>query len=355
MIYNKEAGCVYDTVFYCMLEFSKDNYIKYCEETYGIIDFINYYEEIKKEVPDPPQQLYPFFFRSVKEGCYLSKYHWDKYNNFEDSFTDFINKIKSDSEMKKNIYIYYLKEIYTETTLPLSDPSKLFNELFNIKIDSVLIQQLINLYYNFDMIINDLIEHLRYVYTKILCLHKVSLKLIEDAIKAYSSEKMINLILGYYKLNKEIVIAQQTISVSLLNKYLILCKRNKNNFIFILGLDAEKIIDGLIYDNNISIEWIGTITSHPIKREILERLQRDNYSATQLSEMMFVSRQTVNFHLIELRSSLCIQIAEKRGAEILYSINSNFFEAAKSIMIKYLSNFTETKNKNEGSVENVHI
>ena len=347
MIYNKEAACVYDTIFYCMLDFSRGSYEKYYESTFGLKNPLQYYESVKKELAlSPSQELYPFFFRSGKEWCFLSQYHWNEFNNFKDSFYDFINKIKSDKNIKNAVYIYYLKNIYNENTLPINNPSELFNELFNSKLEPDIIRYLISIYYDFDKTIVKLIEYLQRVYEKISQLHINSFSTIDDVVKKYSSKKMLNTISEYCNLNGDIEFTKQNISISLINTYLFLWQGNKHDkYFFILGLSADDIMNSIIYYRNITPEWIGTITSHPVKKEILEHLLQANYSATQLSEILFVSRQTVNFHLLELKANMCIQIVEKRGLELFYSINFNFFEAAHSIMNNYLSKFVKSKNK----------
>ena len=340
MIYNKEAGCVYDTIFYCMLEFSKESYEKYLAMTFGVKNSLEFYEEVKKERPALPQELYPFFFRSNEEWCFLSQYHWENFNNFTDSYIDFKNKIKADKDINQKLFRYYLKELYDKDTLILSNPSKLFFEILNLELDKPIVQQLVNFYYNFESIINSLTEYLQYVYDKILELHTNSQQIIQDTIKKYSSKKMLSSISAFCNIKENIDIDKNIIFISLINTYLCLWEyTNEEKHGFILGLDADEFIASLIYYKNINPEWIGKITSHPVKSEILEYLRKGNYSATQLAEIMYISRQTVNFHLLELKTNMCVRVAEKRGAELLYSINSKFFEAAQFIMNKHLNKF----------------
>lgn len=77
----------------------------------------------------------------------------------------------------------------------------------------------------------------------------------------------------------------------------------------------------------------------PLKAEILSYLKEREYTVTQLSEKIFQSRQTINRHVLWLLDFMFITVAERKGLEVYYKINREFFIAAKDILDKYLLEF----------------
>lgn len=107
------------------------------------------------------------------------------------------------------------------------------------------------------------------------------------------------------------------------------------------------LLELLNYDL-ISFETIMDILAHPVRRELLKLLSESEYTATQLSEIMYVTRQSINNHLLVLHDSMLITLCRKNGPEKYYTINNQALEIAKMLVNNYITDLQLAK-------ENCHI
>ena len=107
------------------------------------------------------------------------------------------------------------------------------------------------------------------------------------------------------------------------------------------------LLELLNYDL-ISFETIMDILAHPVRRELLKLLSESEYTATQLSEIMYVTRQSINNHLLVLHDSMLITLCRKNGPEKYYTINNQALEIAKMMINNNITDLQLAK-------ENRHI
>jgi DNA-binding transcriptional ArsR family regulator len=65
--------------------------------------------------------------------------------------------------------------------------------------------------------------------------------------------------------------------------------------------------------------------SHPIRREILERLKAGSRSAGELADAFPVSKPTMSGHFAKLKAAGLIH-GEQRGQSVIYSLNLTVLE-----------------------------
>ena len=236
----------------------------------------------------------------------------------------------------QRVFQYYLNE-------PV-EPSNLAKKTFIKKIlkldyDENLSLQLINLWAEYNRVYQMLFDYLMRSYKAVSELYEKEKKLLCNRIKLIESDhflQRLTAIPGFAYSGKKNV----QFSVSLLNVLVVLQKGTaETGYKLILGQCCHENLHLRASYNQITPNEICTALGDPIKAGILKLLNTHEYTATQLSEIMVYSRQTINRHLLWLLDYMFIIVTRKTGLEIYYSINRDFFAYAEAALLQYIRDF----------------
>jgi ArsR family transcriptional regulator len=86
--------------------------------------------------------------------------------------------------------------------------------------------------------------------------------------------------------------------------------------------------------------------SDPTRREILRLLKRGELSAGAIAENFAMSKPSVSHHLSTLKSAGLV-FAERRGQEIVYSLDTTVFQDAMSYMMELFGPAQEEERDDE--------
>jgi ArsR family transcriptional regulator len=86
--------------------------------------------------------------------------------------------------------------------------------------------------------------------------------------------------------------------------------------------------------------------SDPTRREILRLLKRGELSAGAIAENFAMSKPSVSHHLSTLKSAGLV-FAERRGQEIVYSLDTTVFQDAMSYMMELFGPTQEEERDDE--------
>ncbi|MCI8553659.1 MAG: winged helix-turn-helix transcriptional regulator [Clostridiales bacterium] len=81
-------------------------------------------------------------------------------------------------------------------------------------------------------------------------------------------------------------------------------------------------------DGKVSPQVLCEALGNPVKAQILSLLNKNEFTVTQLSDQLFLARQTVNRHVLWLLDFMFIKVSKMTGTEIYYQINRHFFKSA---------------------------
>ena len=91
----------------------------------------------------------------------------------------------------------------------------------------------------------------------------------------------------------------------------------------------------------VSMQEVFQAFSDPTRREIVRMLQDNDLSAGAIAEGFDMTKPSISHHLNVLKSAGLVR-AERRGQEIIYSLQSTVFQ-------EFLGYLAETFGKGEGS------
>ena len=336
MTFDAETGIVYDTIFYGVLFFNFKRARDHYEKTYSVIeDDFDYFFELKKSVPTPNPELYSFFYYDCANPSFMTANFFSCYKFMSDSFPEYIQRIKDYKDEFRNAFLSHFleKDINTLT----DNNEQITNEILKQNFDNnALTVSLLRSLFNFDAVFDSFCSFICTTYRAVKKLHSKKSKVIKNLVEKYSTEKFIGKVSTLDNIYPSLTLVNDKMSVCLLNYFVIMNKGNpETGNYYVFGRRCEDFISNHSDYYNIDPQLLCETIGHPVKFAILQKLSEQEFTATQLSEILFASRQAVNAHLLWMLDYLFIEVVRRNKAEIYYRVNSDFFEAAKNIFSKF--------------------
>ena len=341
MEYDSRMGIAYDALFYGVIYFNEKSFKNFFLTTYGIAeDEHKFAEELKRQIPEPPNTLYPFFFCDFTKPSFLVSWFYDDFYFGREDFTDFIERLMEDvPSLLQSLFQYYL----SEDPANYSSGEEFVKKIFQLDIDRELQMQLIYLWSDYNLVFQQLNDFLMASYKEIILLYESQKVLIRNTLKIFTTEHFIEGLNILSTVQDAKFQKRDKIAVSLLNAALILQRRTtKREFAYVLGCRCNSCLD--LHQNyyRIPIDTLFRVFGNKIVIDILLLLNEKEHTVTQLAEKIFVSRQTVNRHALWLIDFKLISVSRKTGPEVYYRINPKFFSAAKVKMDNFFMQFENT-------------
>lgn len=340
LTYDDKMGVAYDTIFFGILLFGYETTYKSFEKKFRITDkdFESYFD-LKKSIPKPPDDIYPFFFCDWTKACVLSEYFFYHFHFGQDDFGDFLHNLTHERrEMKRAVFEYYLEKSFDESLFEINNAFKLTKLILNLNYEQNLLLKLIEICTDYDRVFDGLLCFLKDTYEKVKEFHQNRIKDID--VRYFLSKEMCNKLNVFLNVEYINTCKKHKVSLCFLHPFVILYKGDPDlGLNLILGYKCEDQIATMVSFNKASPQLICEALGNPVKAQILEKLREGEYTASQLSELLFVSRQSVNRHLLWLNGQMFVRVSKRVGPEIYYEINSDFFKAAKTILYQYAKSF----------------
>ena len=354
MKYDSRMGIAYDTLFYSVFYFNFDRIKKDYQEHYGVTekDFSFYYR-LKESISTPPPELYPFFYWDLLRPSFLSNRYYHDFRFGQEDFLSFLSRIEIDPSLRQSVFEYYVGPLNETSTL---DNMELIKQILKMDADRELILQLINLSASFESVLQTLFSFLKKIYLLVEDLHVQNKAHVQKLLKIYDTDNfLMNLhMLGAFEYEHES--KKDRDSISLLNAAIILQKGTyETGYKFVFGGKCSAQLDKSMIDFQISSRELCEALGNPIKYDILMYLKDTEATATQLTDVLILSRQTVNRHLLWLFRNWFIFVSKRKGPEGYYQINRHFFTYAKRALYEFAENFENDSAENKESEENENV
>ena len=341
MTFDAETGIVYDTLFYGVLFFNFERIKSHYQKAYSVLDSdFDYFFELKRSVPAPAPELYPFFYYDCSKPAFIADNFFSCYKFMSDSFPEYLQRIKDyKEEFKKSLFTHFLEKDTDE--LINNNEQQLTDEILkqNFNNDSLTVSLLRSLF-DYDAVFDSFCSFICTTYRAVKKLHSKKSRAIKILVEKYSTEKFVNKVATLKNINPSLTLVNDKISVCLLNYLVIMNKGNpETGNYYVFGQRCEDFISNYLDYCNIDPRLLCETLGHPIKFEILQKLSEKEFTATQLSEILFASRQAINAHLLWMLDHMFIEVVRRNKAEIYYRVNPDFFQASKNIYIKFADTF----------------
>ena len=343
MTFDAETGIVYDTLFYGILFFNFERTRDHFETTYSVHDGdFDCFFELKRSVPNPASELYSFFYCNWSNPSFMTTHFISCYKFALDSFAEYIKRIKDYKNEFKNALFSHFLEIDTNALIESSN-EQIADEILKRNFDdNNLTVSLLRSLFSYDAVFDSFCSFIRTTYKYVKKFHFKKSKEIKKLVERYSTEKFIDKVATLSKIHPSPILINDKMSICLLNYLVIMHSENpETGNCYIFGQRFEDFIINHLDYYKINPRILCETLGHPVKLAILEKLMEDEFTATQLSDILFSSRQAVNAHLLLMLDYMFIEISRRNKAEIYYRVNPDFFQAAKSILFKFASKFTK--------------
>lgn len=340
MLFDNEMGIAYDTIFYGVLFFNFERTKTHFEKTYGILDDdFKYFEELKKTIPPPSPELYPFFYCDWSTPSFMTSHFYSSFQFGSESFPEYLQRINDNSNDFKTTLISHYSIKSVDATNNEQIASELLTQTIN---DNTLIVSLLRLLFQYKTIVDSFFSFMQTTYGYIKQLHDDHAIEIQELVKKYSSKKFIDKLGQIDFITSSPTLVNDKISICFLNCKIVINKGNPDtgNY-YILGKRCEDTVDHHFNYYKIEPRLLCEALGHPIKFSILQKLKEKEFTATQLSDIIFASRQAINAHLLWMLEYMFIQIVKRNKSEVYYRVNPDFFRAAKNILFKFTDEFTK--------------
>ena len=353
MEYDSRISIAYDTIFYGVLYFNTEAYKQSMLKNYGIADTdLKYFYSLGESIPPPPPALYPFYYCDFKKASFLSDCFFNRFDfGQEDALSFFKRLLDHPSSFLNDLFQYYLKS--SDETV-YSRKAQFIQKIVELDYDHELLFQLINLWSDYKPVLQALYDFIVACYNAVSELFaKEECGLIRNLLRVFKREQFLDHLNAIPDIDYSKPSKKDRMGISLLNTPMILLKSTAEKHSFILGSHCHQYLDiHQNYDKTSPVTLCAAL-GDPLKAEILSYLNEKEYTVTQLSEKIFQSRQTINRHVLWLLDFMFITVAERKGLEVYYKINREFFIAAKDILDKYLLNFNRSYFLGDDRYENL--
>ena len=335
MIYNTDIGKIYDTIFFFIEYFNQskieEDYKKLYDDTSGM--FL-YYDEVKKRTPELSEILLPLFWvnnimAAAPVSAFLSRY----LDFLNDDIGSIVKKIKKNSD---KLYQNVVDSIFSNCSMPDNKklipvlmPEEYIDALNSLDISSDIKLQISLLFGNFNYAIDLLADSMRKVYNEIDILHENYLKDILFQFDRIKNDNNMDLYENTLQYDKQMYDAT-SVSISLLNQYVVFNKLNEKNFFMLLGVKPEESLTDK-YDESKAPEDNFTITfGIEIRMKILRGLiENKEMTAYQLAKYIGCPPTTLNRHIDLLGDSGIIYLSKREGLQIFYRLNIKLLQQIK--------------------------
>lgn len=346
MKYVMHLGVIRDILAYGVLHFNFETIKEHFQKTVGYFeDAYVHYEKIKPEMPAVPPSLYAFFYSNGYKGSFIADFMFTEFDFFKDTFDDFLSMIKDYDDLCYRLLAHYFDERDSEDWESVT-PLDAVQQVLTLDVGSELKIALVNILLNFEEQRDLLHDYLEKAYPIVESYHQQLYNQSLKMVDRFPTKRFTGEFKSYCEMDKNTHLEDQQISVSYLNSFLFLYRyNNQHQYTFIVGKYAETVLEKIVQYEYETPQDLFTALVHPVKREILESLYEQEYTATQLSEKIYVTRQSVNHHLLWLNESLLIRVSKRKGPEIYYTINADYFKAIRPIVNSFLLRF-EQRDKN---------
>ncbi len=346
---NTEVGKIYDSIYFCIEYFNKSEIEKPVQSIYFNTKFMfDCYDEIHLQIRSLPPILEPFFYYRDQIPTVVSCFFTKNIDFHTTTFNDFIITIQNNvhelyQETIQSIF-RPLEKVDSQIFLPSVAPAAYVNAINQLDLPLEYKLQISLLLGNFNFGVSQLIDTLKFVFRCVDSLHrKYSGKLSQEYANILNNNK-VGLYHQFAKFDESVKV--ETVSISLLNQYIIYYKKQGNQASFLVGLNHSDSLSENLTDEQTSAENFLITCGNETRIAIIRSLtQNCELTTSQISKMMGCPVTTLIKHIEVLHSNNVIHISRRSGLQIFYKLNHSYFKQTRTNMEKMFHKILTQKEK----------
>jgi Transcriptional regulators len=329
MIYTTNIGKIYDSIFFLVEYFNKDfvesEFTKIYDDTSMMVAC---YNEIKQNITDIPNLLSPMFYINNGMASPFSSFFSNKIDVQSDDMDSFITKIKSNPDLlyKKVVDCFFTGCSNSDTMLT---PGEYINELESLPLTVEFKLQIALLFGNFNYAVDILSDTLKIIYDEVNKLHERHAKDIQFEFERIQTENNLQLYKNHIKYDLNLF-ETTSVSISLLNQYIILTNRKSNHLFMLLGLKHEESISDKYDDAHVTADSFIITCGSDIRMKIIRALiENKEMTSSQMAKYIGCPPTTLIRNIDAMQSSGIIFISKHEGLQIFYKLNIKLLNRIK--------------------------
>ncbi len=355
MIYSSNIGKIYDTIFFFVEYFNKDeidkNYTKVFEDTSFMIECFN---EIESEAPEIPDILYPLFYNRNGIASPVSSFFSAQIDFINDDIDSFTTKMMTNMDLiyRQTVEVIFGRHLKSENKdmIPAITPGNYIEALNSLDVPLEFKYQISLLFGNFNYAISVLAGLMKKIYSLVSDLHINHYQEIEKVFRKIQSETNIEFYSNAIKYDSQAV-DDTIVSITLLNQYIVYGPRTMNEKVFLMfGYRHEEWIM-----ENSSVDFIDTnqfivVCGNEFRLKILKIIaENDELTSSQIARIIGCPVTSMIRHIEVLNRYDIIYLSKREGLQMFYKINIKLFKKMKNRVIEL---FDDIINSNEGNKKN---
>jgi DNA-binding transcriptional ArsR family regulator len=350
MVFNPEAGKIFDTAFYFTdyyyRDFASSKYISVYEDTEFMLKCLIFIRERTETMPDFLAPL-----ASVNPGgtSPLLKFLKDERRKIDGNFD--LNTVKKLFKNEKNEFYNIFVNHMFGNDLNI-DELKTDAKLFMTKMDSLdkpadfklKIAYILN---DFDYAISVLAECFEKIYETVSELHAKYEKEILYTFEQINSGANLELYMQEFKYVPE-KFTETTVGITLLNQFELFCSFNGSKAYMILGYRHTECFWNMGKAKTVDAKKFVITAGNDIRMDLIDLIAKNGkITISTLSKIMGVPITTVGRHVSGLRNDNIIYISKRDGLQLFYSINTSYFKRLKSAFDDYVDKTLTIANRSK--------
>ncbi len=313
MIFDSSIGKVYDTIFFSIAFFNRDNadfQARVRKHTDLNLTEI-YFREVKEKVDVLPSMLAPFFYTDQDSQSMISQLFTDRFPMLDGKIDNLFEAIKSNkASLRQNLLALF------------ADDSKRYAFLESV---SFSVDQTALLFGEFDQTIEILCDYLKTVYQAVEQLHSNHQDKISEFCKRSESDAGKHFLAEVTKFPVE-KIENATFAYSLLNQYMECFFARSDKIVFLLGIVYDKFVipneDSFAEVDNFLIACSG---ERRVKM-IHALIENGEMTGSQMAKYLGCPPTTLTRPLSILLENNIIYLSRREGIQSFYRLNVELFK-----------------------------
>jgi hypothetical protein len=347
MQFVAEPGIILDVLEYNMMYFNQP-LIEYRDKILPTDSepAFHYFDRFRagKRKFSPLANWFPLFRYTPSNYNFfpMFKYFWDTFDPSR-QVGDFLKSLRSEA-FKRCCFEFFLNkysgEIDTEGVLK-GNLRDCMNSLARLVKEGEDAEKFTGFLCAFDDLIEEIIPYLDACCDKMKAFHAQYVQKILAGSEKTLIESMREIKL-MHNISDNISIADQSYTICLMEHFVLLCKKFRDNkLFFFFGASSKNALR--MWDETLGINLlsVGNEFGNEVKYDIVQTLRKGDRTISQLSRHLFISRSTVERCVFSLQKAHVLLVSKRVGVETYFKLNPNYFIAAKAKITLDLDNILD--------------
>jgi hypothetical protein len=344
MNFLPEPGILLDTIQYNVYYFNPLT-IKYREASFTgkereSLLYFDSFSALNRSTK-PTQRFYPFFCYSLNKPLFASSplIGWlgERYDALKDNPKVFFRSLCCE-DFKAFCFTYFIKNsgVKIDVRKIISQDTDSFVWLLSaLSVHGSNLIYFAEFFTHFETLVGALAEYLIECYGKMETFHSMLAPELMDTVCAECAEYEES-IKQMLEISARILMPNELFTIQLMDHFSFQYKKLDNNkLLFFIGASSSDTIRRWRTYGKTTISSFVKSIGNETKLGIIQKLLSGEKTVSQLSRELFIAHSTIDRYIKQMCGEEIVNVSNKRGVEIYYNINRDYFIITKKLVIDF--------------------